>query len=61
MSNLLQDMQHKCDYFYNKYTSHLDRLESKMQENAENSHVFGSGGGGAGDNSFVSDISDYYS
>ncbi len=30
MSSMLQDMQNKVEYFYNKHTQHLDKLEQRI-------------------------------
>lgn len=58
MTNLLTDMQNKCDYFFNTYNSQLDRMESKIQYDPHSMDYsttgFSSSNNNMNDQSFVS-------
>ena len=66
MSSMLQDMQNKVEYFYNKHTQQLDKLEQKIGQNStpttnlNSSLQFDHSGLIGGDSSMMSS-SDYYS
>ena len=64
MSSMLQDMQNKVEYFYNKHTQQLDKLEQKIGHNSTATTNLNSSlqydGLMGGDSSMMSS-SDYYS